>query len=322
MKKIKKIGILVVITMLILTGCGSKGSDKFKIKVLQWAEHPALVDSLEGMKKGLEEQGVLDKVEIIEKNANEEAANAMMIANQFVSEKVDLIFAIATPSAQNAMSVVEGMEIPVVFSAVSDAKQAGLVENPDKPEGNVTGVSDLPPLEKQLDLIIEMLPETKNIGVLFNTSEVNGKNQIEELKGFAQGKGVNIVEKGVSAANEIAQAAQQLASQTDTNFIVNDNMIANATALVVDTYKKEGKPVFMAESGQFEQGVFASDSVSYLELGKQAGTMIHEILFNKTAIADLPVQTAKNTQLFVSQKMADALDIQIPASILERSEIR
>lgn len=319
MKKIITAGIIV---LLVLTGCASRPTSEFKVGVIQWGEHPALNESLEGMKEGLIEAGVTDTITVEVKNANEDASNASMIASQFVNDKVDLIFAIATPSAQVAMNAVEGTDIPVVFSAVSDAKAAGLVENPTAPEGSITGVSDLPPLAQQVALMQEMLPTMKNIGILFNTSEVNGQNQIKEIKEIAKPLDLEVVEKGVSSPNEIAQAATQVALDSDALFIVNDNMIATATGLVVQQALKENKPVFMAESGQFDQGIFASDSVSYKKLGIQAGHMIKEILVDNKPIKEIPVQTASSTELFVSEKMADQLGLTIPTSVLERAIVR
>lgn len=317
----KRVLIVLAVVMVMITGCSKKDASKsLKIGVIQWAQHPALDDSLTGMLQGLEDAGIKDQVDVVVKNANDDASNANMIVSQFVNDDVDLIFAIATPAAQAAMAGVEGTDIPVVFSAVSDAKAAGLVENTEAPEGNITGVSDLPPLEKQLLLMKEMLPELESVGILFNTGEINSQNQIKELK--AMNTGITIVDKGVSSANELSDATSQLAKETDALFIVNDNMVAAATGLVVDRAKLEGKAVFMAESGQFDQGILASDSVSYLNLGNQAGLMIKSILVDKVEISTLAVQTAKDTELFVSESVAKELGIEIPSSIQERATMR
>ncbi|CAM3587332.1 ABC transporter substrate-binding protein [Erysipelothrix urinaevulpis] len=316
MKKI----VSVLLIMLMLVGCSSEAKEKdLKIGVIQWAEHPALNESLEGMKQGLIELGVIDQVQLDVKNANEDVSNANMIVSQFVNNDVDLIFAIATPAAQTALTHLKKTDIPLVFSAVSDPVVAGLLSNSEKPEGNVTGVSDLPPLQQQVELMLEILPNLKSVGIVFNTSEINGVNQIKEVKKIAEKLNIKIIDKGISSPNEISSAASQLASQTDASFIVNDNMIANAAGLIVDRFAKENKPVFMAESGQFEQGIFAADSVSYFNLGKQAGEMIHDILLNNKDISMIPVQTSKTTELLINEKMAEQLNIEIPESILARA---
>lgn len=315
---------LILIMLLLVVGCTSKSgeSTKFTVGVIQWVDHPALNDSLTGMQEGLVAAGIADDVNVVVKNAHGDATNALTIANQFISDKVDLIYAIATPSAQSAVSAVENKDIPIVFAAVTDAKSAGLVANPDAPEANITGVSDLPPLEKQVSLMKEMIPNLTKVGVLLNIGELNSTNQVIDLKAVAQKLEVQIVDKGVTSANEIALAAEQLSREVDALFIINDNMIAAATALVVDQATKEKKPVFMAESGQFDQGILATDSISYATLGQQAGHMIKKILVDKTPISEIAVQTAESTELLVSQKIADALGIVIPTSVLERATVK
>ncbi|WP_331836286.1 ABC transporter substrate-binding protein [Erysipelothrix piscisicarius] len=134
---------------------------------------------------GLDATGLTEKVSLEVKNANEDVGTANLIANQFVRDAVDLIFVIATPAAQAAMNAVDGTDIPVIFSAVSDAKQAGLVDDLAHPSGNLTGVSDLPPLDTQVALIQEIMPDAKNIGILYNTSEINSRNQIDEVRNIA-----------------------------------------------------------------------------------------------------------------------------------------
>lgn len=167
-----------------------------------------------------------------------------------------------------------------------------------------------------------MLPDAKNIGILFNTSEINSRNQIDEVRGIAQDLEINVIEKGVSQANEIAIATQQLVQETDAIYIVNDNMIAAATGLVVDTANGANKPVFMAEVGQFDQGILASDSVSYKHLGEKAGEMAYEILVNRSAISLIPVYVSEQTELFVSENVASKLGISIPETVRERAVIQ
>lgn len=318
MKKI----IMLFVSIFVLTGCGQQQVKEMTIGVIQWAEHPALADSLEGFKEGIESSGLSDIASLEIKNANEDVGTANLIASQFVRDEVDLIYVIATPAAQAAMNAVEGTDIPVIFSAVSDAKEAGLVDNLESPSGNLTGVSDLPPLQKQVALIQEMLPNAERIGILFNTSEINSQNQIHEVREIAASSNLTVIDKGVSNANEIAIAAQQLVKETDTIFIVNDNMIASATGLVVDTANKSKKPVFMAEVGQFDEGILAADSVSYKLLGIKAGEMAHDVLVNQTAISAIPVYFSEETELFVSEQVAENLNIQIPMSVRERAVMK
>ena len=318
MKKI----LMVLLSVMILGACSSQKDDEFVVGVIQWATHPALDDSYEGMVKGLEAKNLTSRIKVIRKNANGLAPDANQIADQFVRDKVDVIFAIATPAAQSAMNAVEGTDIPVIFSAVSDAVDAGLLKSNEKPDGQVSGVSDSAPLKKHLELMKEVIPTLKSVGVLFNTGERNSQLQIEQLHDIAPGLGITIVDKGVSEAGDIGFAAQQLSEETDAMYIITDNLIAGATGLVSDQSSKNGKGVFMAEDGQFDQGVLASDSISYLNLGEKAGLMVGDLLLKNKTIAELPVQHAVETTLMVSQKMADLLGIEFPQSVLDRAVIR
>ena len=205
---------------LLLAGCGNSGdSDKektddgkktYKIGIIQQMEHPALDSAREGLEKYL--KGKSDaKFEITVKNAQGDNGTADTIAKQFVSDDVDLIYSIATNASQAAVNATGGTDIPVVFNAVTDGVEAKLVTSNEKPGGNVTGVSDAAPLEKQLEMIREFLPEAKKIGMIYNIGEVNGKLQVKQVEKLASKYNFKIVKKGVSATTEIATAAEQLA---------------------------------------------------------------------------------------------------------------
>lgn len=318
MKKIVLIGMV----LLMLVGCGSKQSNgKFMVGVVQWDNHPALDDSFSGMVKGLEDAGLKDRVEVIHKVANGQAPDADQIIAQFVSEGVDLIYAIATPAAQSAMNAVEGTDIKIVFAAVTDPIEANLV-NADGLSDFVTGVSDAAPMESHLKLMQEFLPEMKKVGILFKTSEANSLIQIKQLKEMAPTLGLEIDEKGVNEHADIPFAASQLATSSDAFYIITDNLIATAAGLVVDIAAKQNKPVFMAEDGKFDEGIFAADSISYSNMGEQAGSMIAKILTKEKTVSEIPFEISTETTLIVSQKMADQLGIEIPQSIIDRAEIR
>lgn len=314
--------LLVGLALLLLVGCGQNSADKmFKVGVVQWDNHPALDDSYTGMIKGLEEAGLKDKVEVIHKVANGLAPDADQIIAQFVSEGVDVIYAIATPAAQSALNAVDGTDIKIVFAAVTDPIEANLV-SADGTSEFVTGVSDAAPMEDHLKLMKEFLPEMTRVGVLFKTSEANSLIQIKQLKEMAPALGLEIEEKGVNEHADIPFAAAQLADTSDAFYIITDNLIATAAGLVVDTASKQNKPVFMAEDGKFDEGILAADSISYELMGIQAGSMIAKILNKEKDVLDIPFEISTETKLIVSQKMADQLGIVIPDSILERAEIR
>ena len=313
---------------LLLAGCGNSGdSDKektddgkktYKIGIIQQMEHPALDSAREGLEKYL--KGKSDaKFEITVKNAQGDNGTADTIAKQFVSEDVDLIYSIATNASQAAVNATGGTDIPVVFNAVTDGVEAKLVTSNEKPGGNVTGVSDAAPLEKQLEMIRELLPEAKKIGMIYNIGEVNGKLQVKQVEKLASKYNFKIVKKGVSATTEIATAAEQLAGDVDCIYNITDNMVVSATASITDKAKAKNNPVFAAEDGQMKAGLLASDSISYEKLGEQAGSVAYDILVNGKKAGDIPVETAKDTTLYINKKVAEQLGIKIPDSLAERA---
>ncbi|MCR0334255.1 ABC transporter substrate-binding protein [[Clostridium] innocuum] len=313
---------------LLLAGCGNSGdSDKektddgkktYKIGIIQQMEHPALDSAREGLEKYL--KGKSDaKFEITVKNAQGDNGTADTIAKQFVSDDVDLIYSIATNASQAAVNATGGTDIPVVFNAVTDGVEAKLVTSNEKPGGNVTGVSDAAPLEKQLEMIREFLPEAKKIGMIYNIGEVNGKLQVKQVEKLASKYNFKIVKKGVSATTEIATAAEQLAGDVDCIYNITDNMVVSATASITDKANAKNIPVFAAEDGQMKAGLLASDSISYEKLGEQAGSVAYDILVNGKKAGDIPVDTAKDTTLYINKKVAEQLGIKIPDSLAERA---
>lgn len=313
---------------LLLAGCGNSGdSDKektddgkktYKIGIIQQMEHPALDSAREGLEKYL--KGKSDaKFEITVKNAQGDNGTADTIAKQFVSDDVDLIYSIATNASQAAVNATGGTDIPVIFNAVTDGVEAKLVTSNEKPGGNVTGVSDAAPLEKQLEMIREFLPEAKKIGMIYNIGEVNGKLQVNQVEKLASKYNFEIVKKGVSATTEIATAAEQLAGDVDCIYNITDNMVVSATASITDKANAKNIPVFAAEDGQMKAGLLASDSISYNKLGEQAGSVAYDILVNGKKAGDIPVETAKDTTLYINKKVAEQLGIKIPDSLAERA---
>lgn len=304
------------------TNNDSGSDDKLVIGIVQHQEHPALDSSRAGFLAKLKELGYDEsKIDFQIKYAQGEASTDDLIVKQFVADKVDLIYAIATPAAQSAYNATMDTEIPVIFNAVTDAVEAGIVQSNEKPGGNVTGVSDAAPLEAQIKLIREMLPEAKTIGMLYNLGEVNGKIQVDQVKALAPEYDFEVMDLGVSATTEIPTAAEQLSGGVDCFYNITDNMVVNATASVVDKANTKNLPVFAAEDGQMAQGLLASDSISYYSLGEQAGQIAYDILVNGKSPADIPVETAKDTTLILNQKVAEALGIEIPEELMKRATL-
>ena len=165
------------------------------------------------------------------------------------------------------------------------------------------------------------MPEVSSIGMLYNLSEINGKIQVDQATELALVMGIEVVAKGISQDSEITLAAQQLASETDALYLITDNKIISSVATIIDQANDFGIPVFAAESGQMEAGLLASDSLSYFDMEKEAGSMIKKVLVDKADIKTLTILTEGATQLFVSETVAESLGITLPASVIERAEI-
>ncbi|MDD2591290.1 MAG: ABC transporter substrate-binding protein [Erysipelotrichaceae bacterium] len=319
----KKLVVLCLMLLLVF-GCSPKQSDSddlITIGILNWVTHPALDAAVEGMMEQVKAEIGEDKVEFILKNANADESSAQLIVKDFVESEVDLIYAVATPSLTAAFGGTRDSQTPIIFAAVTDAIAAGVVESNEVPNTNVSGVLDAAPIQTQLELIREILPEVSSIGMLYNLSEINGKIQVDQATELALVMGIEVVAKGISQDSEITLAAQQLASETDALYLITDNKIISSVATIIDQANDFGIPVFAAESGQMEAGLLASDSLSYFDMGKEAGSMIKKVLVDKADIKTLTILTEGATQLFVSETVAESLGITLPASVIERAEI-
>lgn len=311
--------------ILMLVGCANPTEEKSDVKVigvLQWVTHPALDATLTGLQTELENQGIdSTQIEWVIKNADGQAANADLIAKQFVSDGVDLIYAIATPAAQAAVNATLDSEIPVVFNAVTDAVAAGLVESNELPGKNVTGVSDAAPLALQLQLIKDLLPNAQKIGMLYNLGEINGKIQVEQVQALSSDFGLEIVSVGVTNNDEISSAMTQLVSEVDAIYNITDNLIVTATSIIVDKANSAKIPVFAAENGAMSLGLLAVDGLSYEKLGVQAGSIVKDILFSQKKPSEIAVSGAIETSLEINVKVAELLGISIPETLKERATL-
>lgn len=318
MKKILAVGL----ALLVLVGCASPTSESpvYKIGVLQLADHPSLDAAYEGFIAELNSSVGEEAYELVYHNALGEAANVTVMAQQLVDEKVDLIYAIATNAAQAVYAVTQKTDIPLVFNAITDPVDAGLVESMDKPAFHATGVSDVAPIDIQVALIKEILPEAKNIGVLYNTGEANSPVQIEIAEREAEKLGLTIIKQGVSNTSEIETATAQLLTQVDAIYNITDNMIVNATAQVVSLANSANVPVFAAEAGQMDQGILASDSIDYTNLGHLAGEIARLILVEGKVPSDIPVKTVTETVLYLNIDVAQKLGIVLSDDIMARAK--
>lgn len=344
MKLTKKLMALAVSSALVLSGCsgnntttgnnnsgGNTETKKFKIGITQIAEHSALDAVAKGFKDEMAAQGV--EVEFIEENAQGDVANANLIAQKFVQEKVDLIFAIATPAAQAAKTATS--DIPIVFSAVTDPVRAELVNssrftsrnatentNEDKKveDKNISGTSDGTPIKKQLEIFKTLKPDAKKIGIVYNTAEVNSVVQVEQSTKIAAELGLEIVPTGITSINELPQAVDSLVGKVDGIYAITDNLVANGIRTVADKANEHKILTIGAERGMVEGGLLLTDGISYYELGKQSARIAKKVLVDKVDISTIDVELGENTEKVVNEDTAAALGIDLTQDFYKDAE--
>ncbi|MDR7871696.1 MAG: ABC transporter substrate-binding protein [Tissierellaceae bacterium] len=314
MKKgiISKLMALGMAGSLLLTGCSSdntkanaSSNKDYTIGIVQLAEHPALDDARKGFEDGLKELGV--SAEVVYQNAQGDIPNTVSISQKYVNDEVDLIYAIATPAAQSAKQVSDG--IPVLFSAVTDPVEAEIVADWDNVGGNVTGTSDMAPTAEQLKMFKELDPSIETIGVLYNTSEANSKVQLEEVQRLAPEIGLEVKAVGVNNINDIAQAIDSLLSKVDALYGLSDNLVASSIELVSNKLIENNMISICAEESQVGGGLLITNGLSYYELGKQTAQMAKEILVDGVSVSDIPVGTAEKTIVTVNEDTMKALNL-------------
>ncbi len=300
---------------LILSGCAEKTQGP-KIGVVQLVEHAALDAAYQGFVDGLKEAGYEDgkNLTIDYQNAQGEQANCVTIAQKLVNDQNDLILAIATPAAQAVVNFTD--TIPVLVTAVTDPASAKLVNSNELPGTNVSGTSDLNPVDAQVRLIKRILPDAKKIAFLFCSSEENSYFQVGLAKKTADEIGLEYVDATVSSSNEIQSVVESLVGKVDAIYAPTDNMIAAGMATVSMVSTPAGIPIFCGEAGMVDNGGFATYGLNYYELGKQTAAMAVDILENGKNPAEMPIQYLEKCDLAINMEAAEEMGIEIPADVL------
>ena len=315
----KKRTVAVILSMAMAVtmaaGCGAKkessGEKSYTIGISQFAEHGSLDNCREGFIEGLKEEGIEEgkNLTIEYKNAAADMGTASQIASSFVSDKVDMICGIATPSAQSAYNAAMDSDIPVIFTAVTDPVAAELADADGKPVGEVTGTSDKLPVEEQLRMIREVLPDAKTIGIIYTTSEANSVSAIEEYKEKVGDYGFELVEKGITNTSEIALAADDLLTKVDCISNLTDNTVVNSLATILDKANAAKVPAFGSEIEQVKIGCLAAEGLDYVALGKQTGKMAAKVLKGEAAASEINFETITEAGLYLNTKVAADLGI-------------
>ncbi|MEO4038441.1 ABC transporter substrate-binding protein [Micrococcus sp. 2A] len=320
-----------------LTACGGSGSadsasssaagsaggssaavEEYTVGINQLTTHPALDATREGFKEAFADAGL--KVEFDEQNAQGDQATVTSIASTFASASdVDLVAAIATPAAQGTASAVK--DKPVVFMAVTDPKAAELVKADDAPGGNVTGVSDRNPVKEQLQLLKDVKPDAKTVGIVYNSGEVNSKVQVDQAKAAGKELGLEVKEATITNSSEVQQGVQAL-GDVDGIYVPTDNAVVSALETVLSYGKDKKAPVISADTDSVEKGALGTFGIDYKEHGKQAGEMAVKILRDGAKPESTPVGFADpaSLELVLNKEAATSFGVELPQELLGRAD--
>lgn len=321
MKKYLLLVAIILFSIVALVACGSTsddasgtsdakdGGDKktYKVGATQIVEHPSLDEAYRGFQDALKDAGL--DVEFDLQSAQGDQNNVTPIAKNFVADNVDLIFANSTPSALGAVQATS--DIPIIFTSVTDAVEAGLIESMDKPGENVTGVLDLHPdaIQKTVEFIDANF-EGANVGLIYNAGEQNSVTQIDAVKEAVKGTSLSLSERTVASSAEVQQAAKTLVGKSDVIYVVTDNTVVSALDSVVGVANEQDIPLIVGEPDSLKKGGFATFGIDYHTIGYRSGEMAAEILTGEKTTKDFPVEYPKEIQLFINKQAAEEQGIE------------
>lgn len=318
-KKLVALLLTGIMSLSLLAGCGNTttntapGNDStdetYEIGVLQLTQHAALDAANEGFVAALNDSGI--KYNIDPQNASNDQNTCVTIAEKFVNDKKDLIYTIATPAAQAVAGATS--EIPIVGSAITDYVEAGLVDSNETPGGNVTGSSDMNPIDQQLDLLLQLVPEAKTIGVFYSADEDNSILQADLFTAKAEKKNLTVEKFTISNSNEIQTVVQSMEGKVDACWIPTDNKLASGMATVAMIANEIKLPVIPGESNMVVEGGLATYGLDYYQLGYLAGEMAVDILVNGKDPASMPIQflPADKCELTTNEETAKEIGIDL-----------
>lgn len=291
------------------------------IGITQIVSHPSLDASVEGFKAALTDAGY--DVTYDEQNAQGDVQTAATIAGNFATADLDLVLAVATPTAQAAVQNIT--DVPVLFTAVTDPVGAGLVAAMDAPGANVTGTTDAPPVAEganptteQLQLIKNLIPDATTVGIVYNSGEANSVTQVDWAKEAAPGLGLEVKEATVTTTAEVQQAAESL--DVDAFYVITDNTVVSALASLIQVSEAKQIPAIAAEGNSVSEGAAAAMGISYYDLGYQTGEMAVKILSGEGDPATMPVESAPELQLFLNLGAAERMGLTIPQASIDEAD--
>lgn len=313
--KLNSIYKAVALSTLLL--CSSLQAKTVYVATTAIVEHPALDAVRDGIKEVLNKSGYdQNNLKFTYESAQGQPAIAAQIARKMVGDEPDVIVAIATPSAQAAVSA--SRNIPVVFSAVTDPIGAKLVKTLKQPGGNVTGLSDMVNVKQHLELMREFVPNLKTVGVPYNPGESNSVSSVAALKAAAAEMGINVIESAAPKSSDVMIATKQLVGKVEAIYCPIDNTIISAVESVVKVGIDAQIPVFAGDTDTVARGAVAAVGYDYFDLGRQTGDIVVRVLQGEKP-GSIDVKMAQGTNLFVNTKMAARMGVSVPEAVLARA---
>lgn len=315
----KKTVIMLSILIFVSAFSSARAEDSFRISVSQFVEHPALDAVLEGFQDVLQEAGL--EVDYSVHNAQANTAVTAQIAQQIIGENPDLVLAIATPSAQACAQASKKSprmaETPLLFSAITDPMGAGLVDDLQRPGKNITGTSDLTPVDKHVQLIKSIHPDMTTLGVIYNSGEANSKTLARLAREACAEMGLEVQEATAARSSEVYQAAKSLVGRSDAVYVPTDNTIVSAFESVAKICAENDLPLYAADVDSVPRGAIGALGFDYYEHGRQTGQMAVDILQNGADPAEMPVQMQKNLKLHLNLEAAREMKVQLPQELVD-----
>ncbi len=294
-------------------------ADQASVATTAIVEHPALDAARDGLRDELAAGGyeVGKNLTFLYESAQGNPATAAQIARKFVGEAPDVIVPISTPSAQAVVAATK--EIPVVFTAVTDPLGARLVSALDKPGGNVTGMSDLSPIDKHMALVKRITPATGKLGVIFNPGEANSLTLLDLIRSQAPKHGLEVVEAPATKSAEVLAAAQNLVGKADAIYVPTDNTVVSALEAVIKVGMDNQVPVYAGDTASVPRGAIAALGFNYYDVGRQTGRIVLRVLKGE-APGGIAVQGVEITELHVNPGAAKKMGVTIPADVIAEAK--
>lgn len=309
--------ILLTMLAIALFATSALAAEKYTISVTQIVEHPALDAMRKGVQDRLKEKGL--DVEYNVHIAQGNSATAVQIATQMLGENPDLVVAIATLNAQTAAQKIKN--IPIVFTGVTDPVTAGLVKDLANSNGkNITGMTDMSPIDKHVALIKELIPSTKTVGVIYNAGEPNSVVLVNKLKEECDKAGLGVEEATIANSSGVYQAAKSLVGRCDVVYIPVDNTVVSALESAVKVCTQSKLPLIAGDTDSVARGAIAAVALDYYKMGLQTGDMVAKVLVDGVKPADMPIESINEIGLHLNLKSAKAMGVTIPAETLKSAE--